>query len=210
MSTQIQYSYNNFGPFLFKTKLPVDLISKLLDEGNKSKLSANDKLAGHIDNQFHYSQDFRKWFYNEMSSYFGIYRQEHCKFHGLQNLPIELEGLNLWINYMQAGDYNPLHSHGGDYSFVIYLDVPDEIHEEASNFEGTDMKPGAIKFVFTQESSPRWATTDVRHIPKTGDMFIFPALLMHYVAPFKSNVTRISVSGNIRIANRSSLPDNYF
>ena len=28
-------------------------------------------------------------------------------------------------------------------------------------------------------------------------MFIFPAWLKHWVAPFKSNVKRISVSGNV-------------
>jgi hypothetical protein len=28
-------------------------------------------------------------------------------------------------------------------------------------------------------------------------MFIFPAWLKHYVAPYKSDVTRISVSGNV-------------
>ena len=28
-------------------------------------------------------------------------------------------------------------------------------------------------------------------------MFIFPAWLKHWVAPFKSDVTRISVSGNV-------------
>ena len=33
--------------------------------------------------------------------------------------------------------------------------------------------------------------------PKEGDMFIFPAWLKHYVAPFYSDVTRISVSGNV-------------
>ena len=33
--------------------------------------------------------------------------------------------------------------------------------------------------------------------PKNGDMFIFPAWVKHYVAPFYSDVTRISVSGNI-------------
>jgi hypothetical protein len=33
--------------------------------------------------------------------------------------------------------------------------------------------------------------------PKEGDMFIFPAWMKHYVAPFYSDVTRISVSGNV-------------
>ena len=34
-------------------------------------------------------------------------------------------------------------------------------------------------------------------MPEENDMFIFPAWLKHYVAPYKSNVTRISVSGNV-------------
>ena len=34
-------------------------------------------------------------------------------------------------------------------------------------------------------------------IPEEGDMFIFPAWLKHWVAPFRSDCTRISVSGNV-------------
>ena len=35
---------------------------------------------------------------------------------------------------------------------------------------------------------------------------MFPAMLQHWVCPFKSKVTRISVSGNLRILNRDKLP----
>jgi hypothetical protein len=41
-------------------------------------------------------------------------------------------------------------------------------------------------------------------------MFMFPALLQHWVCPFKSKVTRISVSGNLRIINKDKLPRDYF
>ena len=34
-------------------------------------------------------------------------------------------------------------------------------------------------------------------MPEEKDMFISPAWLKHYVAPYKSDVTRISVSGNV-------------
>jgi hypothetical protein len=34
-------------------------------------------------------------------------------------------------------------------------------------------------------------------IPDERDIFIFPAWIKHYVAPFYSDVTRVSVSGNI-------------
>ena len=36
-----------------------------------------------------------------------------------------------------------------------------------------------------------------RHLPEVGDLFIFPAWLIHHVYAFKSDVERISVSGNI-------------
>ena len=34
-------------------------------------------------------------------------------------------------------------------------------------------------------------------MPEENDMFIFPAWLKHWVAPYKSDCTRISVSGNV-------------
>ncbi len=35
------------------------------------------------------------------------------------------------------------------------------------------------------------------YFPQERDMFIFPAWLKHWVSPFHSDCTRISVSGNI-------------
>ena len=39
---------------------------------------------------------------------------------------------------------------------------------------------------------------------------MFYSMLQHWVAPFKSKVTRVSVSGNLRILNRNKLPRDYF
>ena len=65
-------------------------------------------------------------------------------------------------------------------------------------------------FEYTQQARPKWATTGVGIFPKTGEFYMFPALLSHWVAPYKSKVTRISVSGNIRIKNKEKLPRDYF
>ena len=46
--------------------------------------------------------------------------------------------------------------------------------------------------------------------PRTGEMYIFPALLQHWVCPFKSDVTRISVSGNVAQINNENNPHDYF
>ena len=41
-------------------------------------------------------------------------------------------------------------------------------------------------------------------MPKTGDAFIFPAWLVHHVHAFKSDVERISVSGNIILNKKAT------
>ena len=42
----------------------------------------------------------------------------------------------------------------------------------------------------------------IMHIPVTGEMFIFPSYLMHYVSAFYTKgIERISVSGNISIVD---------
>ena len=111
---------------------------------------------------------------------------------------------------MKAGDFNPIHVHGADYSFVLFVDIPKALQKEQKEFEGTSAKPGTLMFEYTQQARPRYATTGMAIRPEPGDMYIFPALLQHWVAPFKSKVTRISVSGNLRIVNWDKLPKDYF
>src|SRR6056300_955795 len=138
------------------------------------------------------------------------YRNGHCKFHGIEELNVDFKADDLWINFMKAGDFNPIHTHDGDYSFVVFVDVPKQLEVEQKKFEGTSVQPGALLFEYTQQAKPRWATTGSHVLPKTGDMIMFPALLQHWVCPFKSKVTRISVSGNLRITNKEKLPSDYF
>jgi len=210
MIDNVELSHTNFGPYLARTKLPDYVIKKLLSEGKKAKQSYNHKLAGHLDNQFLYPQKVQEWFYNEIHPVIQAYRTGHCKYHGIKELNTELQADDLWINYMKPGDFNPKHSHGGDYSFVLFLDVPKKIEQEAKEFQGTGAKPGALLFKFTQQAKPRWATTGTTVLPETGMFYMFPALLQHWVCPFKSKVTRISVSGNIRTLNKDKLPYDYF
>ena len=206
----INYSHINWGPYVMKTQMPNYIIKKLLTEGKKAKESYNDKLAGHLDHQFLYPQDIQKWFYNEIQPIIQAYREGHCKFHGLRELNIELEADDLWVNFMKPGDFNPVHVHGGDYSFVLFLDVPKQLGKEQEKFKGTSAKPGSLSFEYTQQARPQWATTGVTVEPNTGEFYMFPAMLQHWVAPFKSKVTRVSVSGNLRILNRNKLPRDYF
>ena len=208
--TKVDYSHINWGPFVMKTKMPDYIIKKLKAEGLKCKTSYNSRLAGHLNHQFLYPQEVQEWFYREIHPIIRAYRQGHCKYHGIQDLNIDFTADDLWVNYMKPGDFNPKHTHGGDYSFVLFLDIPKKLTKEAEDFEGTSSKPGSLLFEFTQQAKPRWATTGTSIVPETGDFYMFPALLQHWVCPFKSKVTRISVSGNLRVLNKDKLPYDYF
>ena len=54
---------------------------------------------------------------------------------------------------MKAGDFNPLHTHGGDYSFVLFLDVPKQLKRK-KEFEGTSHKLSSLMFEYTQQARP--------------------------------------------------------
>ena len=101
----------------------------------------------------------------------------------------------LWINYQKKNEFNPPHDHDGKLSFVIYLGIPEELKKENKEYKGRSCGPGGIQFIYGE--GPRDAVTYMSYFPQERDMFIFPAWLKHWVSPFHSDCTRISVSGNI-------------
>ena len=210
VNRKLEYGNIPFGPYVMFTKIPEDIRIRLLKDGRKDLASYHKKLAGHLHTQLKYNPDTTQWFYKETNFIWQAYRQGWSKWAGHPNETVELNAHDLWVNFMKPGDFNPVHTHGGDYSFVIFLDVPKKLIEEQEAFEGTSSKPGTIMFEFTQQAKPKWAHTGQSFNPRTGDMLIFPALLQHWVVPFKSKCTRISVSGNIEIMNRQNLSNDFF
>ncbi len=105
---------------------------------------------------------------------------------------LEIKMDHLWVNYMKKTEHNPLHSHGGLFSFVAYLDVPEQIRQESKSQDkiANAISRGRIEFV---SSTGGYKSLN----PKTGDMFIFKSSQMHQVYPFYSDNVRISMSGNL-------------
>ena len=207
----MNYQHFNWGPFIMKTSCPKRVLKRLDADGRQAKTNWNHELAGHLKNQYRYAEVFDQWFYTEMSEVFTVYRQAHCIYHGFEYLPIQLVYQDLWVNFMQAGDFNPPHIHSGDISFVIFVDVPKKLETEMKEHEGTTAKPGQLIFNYGENSKLRqWASIGHFITPKTGDMYIFPAQQQHWVAPYKTDVTRISVSGNLKYIYPDNLPKGYF
>jgi len=197
--TSINNEFLYWGPFVAKFEVEDHITKELLKRSNKIKLNDNrQNLAGHIDRENFYTQQDIDWFVEHTSKYFLNYIQTKENVWTINSQKIEHMKLNsLWINYMRKNEFNPPHTHSGDISFVLYLKVPEEIKKEAIEFvsEG-EGKPGAIQFIYgTQDRYSDYICSHTR-FPKTNELYIFPANLHHTVMPFRSDVERVSVSGN--------------
>ena len=196
MTDQIQVQMFNWGPCVVKVKITDDFKKLLLNEARKNKLDFTDKLAGILDKETGYSDESKTLIVPEISKYLGVYDQMFEKF---INKPYQKKPhyimTALWINYQKQNDFNPPHDHDGKLSFVIYLQIPDELKKENVAYKGKSCGPGGIQFVYGD--GPRDCVTYQSFMPKENDMYIFPAWLKHWVAPYKSDCVRISVSGNV-------------
>ena len=196
MTDQIQVQMFNWGPCVVKVKITDDFKKLLLNEARKNKLDFTDKLAGILDKETGYSDESKTLIVPEISKYLGVYDQMFEKF---INKPYKKKPhyimTALWINYQKQNDFNPPHDHDGKLSFVIYLQIPDELKKENAAYKGKSCGPGGIQFVYGD--GPRDCVTYQSFMPKENDMYIFPAWLKHWVAPYKSDCVRISVSGNV-------------
>ena len=185
-----------FGPVLAKYKLEDNFVEELYLRGNKTHKDYSSQLAGHIKKENQFDLKDRQWFLNNTNEIFLKYL-EVLKLRSLKNKNVsKLELTSLWINFMKNGEFNPIHDHSGDISFVIYVAVPDELIKEKHEFKGKGVGPGTISFLYGEESNSY--TSHYNFFPQKGIMFIFPAKLRHFVPPFQSKVIRISVSGNLR------------
>jgi len=103
----------------------------------------------------------------------------------------------LWVNFQKKYEFNPLHSHTGIMSFVIWMQIPYDWENEIQRpglREMAKKKIGNFSFVsrdftdYTFTMSPKLE----------GHMVLFPSDLRHEVHPFyTSDEERISISGNI-------------
>ena len=193
---QVNIQILNWGPCVVRMKISDEFKKILLDEGEKNKIDFTDKLAGILDKETGYSEESKKRLLPNISQILGVYDQAYCKYR-MRNYekPPQYVLTSMWINYQKPNDFNPPHDHDGALSFVAYLQIPEALKKENAAYKGKSCGPGGIQFLFGD--GIRNAITYQSFFPEENDIFIFPAWLKHWVAPYKSDCTRISVSGNI-------------
>ena len=196
-SVEVKYQVLQWGPCVVHLKISEDFQQKLLkgaEESRKLKKDFRSNLAGIIKEEYAYEN--RADYVDEISQFLTVYDEAYQKFKN-EKYKIKPEYMlnALWVNYMKKHEYNPQHDHSDWLSFVIFLKVPEEITKEQEDFVGNSAGPGSLSFLYGDGNRQSITYQSVK--PTERDIFIFPAWIKHYVAPFYSDVTRISVSGNI-------------
>ena len=199
---KINYTFFHWGPFLYKTILNKEEIQKINDLCDKNNKDYRINLAGLMNQE--YEVDRKKIFpiiAPYLQSYLQAYVEHHNKF-----APPSIELLSCWVNYMTKYESNPIHTHGGDLSFIIFTSVPEKLKEEYKN-KISRSKPGTINFIYKLEDE-NMCINGHNFLPEPGDFFIFPGKLHHYVNTFSCDGERISVSGNIKFKNNLNGQEN--
>ena len=169
-------------------------------------VSNNNSLAGNIQRQFELDQETKQYIDELMNPFMNVHLREYGYAESVKycdnNYPLKLD--SAWIVFQKKHEFNPVHTHKGMFSFVIWLTLPykmeDEIKQPAVVNSNTPC-PGHFAYLMTNSLG------DIQHrlIPTDKEMegcaFLFPSMLNHCVYPFyTSDEYRVSISGNYVIS----------
>ena len=186
-----------FGPKIGIIKIPKKIINQINKEfekiiKNKNLSKKNDyskKLVGQVKQEIELSKTFinkhLKKFINENINKFLK--------KALNKKSNKIKIKNVWIVKQLKNDYNPIHFHNGDLSGVGYLKIPKNLTKGNKKLKTN----GTIDFIHGSKSF--LSNSIYNHIPKVGDLILFPNYLMHTAYPFKIDGERRSFSFNLEI-----------
>ena len=186
----------------------MDYLWKCIDNKKKDYRYA---LAGNISKSYEL-EDKNGWFSRNV---LRIFVEQYEKSFGNRAKstptvlahPFSLHGF--WINYQKKHEFNPLHSHTGVYSFVIWMKIPFDYEDQINlpNCKGSN-HPLNSGFVFEYLDILGNMKYHSYGLSKgdEGNMLFFPSELHHQVYPFYNcDKTRISISGNILLDTSRTL-----
>jgi hypothetical protein len=192
-----QHRYYYFGPYLAEMPVDPDYCDRLLKVGKKLKTSYQKSLSGQIAHEYIYPLDTEPWIFNEFKIYINTWIEGFRRFANNPEFNPKYQLTQMWINRMKAKEYNPVHIHPFcNLSFVLFLEVPQKMLNEAKTKTTTAPNPGDLCFFYGEE---RWDVVSQKHFtPRINTLLIFSSDLRHHVMHFNSKIIRTSVSGNIK------------
>ena len=182
-------------------------VQEMLDSNFQSSNSYKDKLAGAIEQEYriYESTHLLEKFIQEVIPVYWKSVGNHERANAHHIIRVNEGQKDVWVNFCKKGEYNPVHTHSGVLSFVIWYKMPFTIEEEQNLpiVNGSSYNAGACFQFNYPDMDSRGAVG--QHTIKAdrnyeNKMIIFPSHLQHCVYPFfTSDDYRISLSGNIEI-----------
>ena len=157
----------------------------------------NEQLVGHIKHEYH----MLKTHSHIESLAVPLAYSWYDSFSRTYNDNNELYLNKAWVNFQKKHEFNPLHNHDGEFSFVIYCKIPYTLEEEQAvvDYVPTDMNVAGnftFQYINVLGSIVPWQIPADKSYEQK--MILFPARMMHSVNPFySSDDYRITVSGNL-------------
>ena len=193
---RIEYRFLHWGPFVCNYTLQPQEVKafKELQDGQDYR----NNLAGHLENEKELDKEKVS---KILTPYFNSYIQGYHEYRG-QPLCNGFKVKTAWVNRQKKNEFNPPHTHDEHLSFVLYTEIPKDLHVECRKSVSNSPGPGCITFDFNTpgDNTNKFFLTTHSHLPSVGDMFIFPAGLPHWVYPFKTTEgERVSISGNVHL-----------
>ena len=207
--------------FLLHTQLPqyvVDILNTYTDSvvESKNKKSLADGLVGQIRQDKQSGQWVMDHMHPDLAEFRNVCLNMCDKFvEGFYELkrgvkPPQLVGEidKMWSVHSYAGDYNPIHAHGGPtirmLSLVVWTKVPGCIRKipfDGPLMGATGNSDGFIDFMpepagVNDEAMFKF-TGGLRLKPEVGKVWVFPSWLNHMVYPFKGEGERRTISMNV-------------
>ena len=186
-----------FGPKIAKLRFSNQLIKKINHEVDKistnkslaSKLDYSKKLVGQVKQEISLPKSFiKKNLENIISKNIKEFINKSL---GKKLKTVKIK--NFWVVRQFSNEYNPIHFHDGHISGVGYLKVP-KFSTSKKKYLKTN---GTIDFI---NGSRMFLSDSIHnHLPKVGDVLLFPNYLMHTAYPFSTKGERRSFSFNVEI-----------
>tara|TARA_B100000965_G_scaffold140551_1_gene117039 strand:+ start:180 stop:893 length:714 start_codon:yes stop_codon:yes gene_type:complete len=188
------------------SKDEIDHLWKCVSDSKEKNLECFKKgLAGNISHSYILNDIDGYFFKHTIKPLITLYQTNFCDLTSLNMglLSEEVEKLEpvldrFWVNYQKQHEFNPLHSHGGLYSFIIWLKIPVEFEDQNKDNITNNPLKSAFQFLYTNIIGIPCRATYELGKGFEGRILFFPSNLQHVVWPFYNcDEDRISISGNI-------------
>lgn len=188
-------------PGVLKTRIPVrvfaELTADLQNQLNNDLPEYNTSLAGHLEKEYGYT--ITDSFKQCVVALFEDYRKRF-DFYPENDYVIDHD---VWINLQKKNEYNPIHYHYKDISWVLWVTIPYDLKDEINAPHAKQSNSNvASKFQFIYNKLDGGIELYNIDVDQTyeGCLIMFPAYLKHCVYPFQtSEEYRISIAGNVQV-----------